>query len=194
MYNIISLMYEMFACRVSLWLARPKKVSLSFAFPQLCRTLPRHGSPWKSCTRTASPRWSFWRATWWKRAVWRKKQPYVSSMTVPTSSAMRNACWKWRPPSQVGCCTLDDSLFGDATNLSWFTTSVYIQDVVLTGSSIHLLPYDHRKTRCPLAYKLSHKLVSLQRYGSSRGERNLRPVKVPSMFCEYLIGHLWYHT
>lgn len=32
----------------------------------------------------------------------------------------------------AGCS--DDSLHGDTTNLSWFTNSIYIQDVVLAGS------------------------------------------------------------
>lgn len=90
---------------------KSKELSLPFSsFPQRCRTLPRRGSPWKSCMRTASPRWSFWRATWWKRAAWRRTWPCASSTTAPTSSATRSACWKWRLPSQVGYCALSHVL------------------------------------------------------------------------------------
>ncbi len=173
--------------------SKTKKVSLSFAFPQLCRTLPRHGSPWKSCTRTASPRWSFWRAP-----GERGPSGGRSSLTYHQDGAnvlRHEKCMlEVEAPITVGCC-----------HTWWLTVRWRYKPVVIHNQRLHPGCGSHRifdtpiavrsqKNTMPLAHKLSHKLVSLQRYGSSRGERNLRPEKVPSMFCEYLIGHLWYHT
>lgn len=82
--------------------------NVSPACPQRCHTLPARACPSKTSMWTGGPAWSCSRPIWWKRAGWRRRPPCGSSTREPPSSARRNACWKWKPPSQVKrtffCC------------------------------------------------------------------------------------------
>lgn len=73
---------------------------------QPCHILPVRACRSKTCMWTGGPAWRCWRPIWWRRVGWRRRRLYGSLTREPASCARRNACWKWKPPSQVKAPTL----------------------------------------------------------------------------------------